>query len=192
MPEIPRVNTPISEAAAADELGAALRAAGEVPNGDQARLLLAQIWLETARGQSCQNHNVGNITTRDNSSADFYRPPWFAVDESSSPHLHALHEAMLKGEAPRAFRSFDDFRRGFAAYVWELQHQFPTLLAAARTGDPQAVGNAIRSSHYAPDAPAGTGSSLAALAKEFEARGRFTDLPKAPAPAAPVPPACSS
>lgn len=183
MPEVARISTPLLVGQAAAELVTALRAAGEEPSREEAELLLAQLWLETARGSACNNHNPGNLTK--GNTADFFRPAWFTVDATSSPHLVALHTAMLAGQAPSAFASYPTFARGFADYVRELQHQFPSLLEAARTGDPQAFGAAIKTSHYAPDAQPGTGNSVASLVREFRAAGVFRDLPLAPAVAPP-------
>src|SRR3954464_9530885 len=109
MPEVPRVETPFQEASIAELLRLELLAQGLDPHRDMAALLLAQIALETARGHSCQNHNVGNITTFEG-AADYYRPIWF--EPQTDPHLAVLHDAMQKNAAPRAFRSFPDFTGG--------------------------------------------------------------------------------
>jgi len=182
MSEVPRVRTPLSVEAAAAELLAALRRAGEQPNGDEARLLLAQLWLETARGSACDNHNPGNLTQ--GNTADFFRPAWFTIDESSSPRMVTLHAAMLAGQAPSAFASYATFERGFDDYVRQIRTQFPSILEAARTGDAETMGRAIRTSRYAPDAGGTTGQNLAALAREFKQRGVFVDLPLVAAAAA--------
>lgn len=183
MPEVARTSTPLTVETAAAELLAALRAHGIEPNGDEARLLLGQLWLETARGSACNNHNPGNLTK--GNTADFFRPQWFELTPESSPRMVTLHAAMLAGQAPSAFASYDSFERGFADYVRQLQSQFPSILEAARTGDAEAMGNAIRTSHYAPDAGATTGKNLASLAREFATRKVFADLPLVPAVAPP-------
>lgn len=198
MPEIPRVGTPISEAAAADELVHALVAQGESPNQAQAALLLAQLIFEGAT-VACKNHNVGNITTND-ASRDFFRPIWFDLADPEIAHLKpgdkakivALHELMQKSKAPRAFRSYDDFAAGFHDYVWELIHQFPEIIAAARRGDSAAMAAAVKK-HYTPDAPSSLPATLASISKAVLERGRFAQLPPK-ASSTPVTPApgCSS
>lgn len=183
MPEVNRVRTPIDVHSAAAALLAALVAAGETPHRDQAQLLLGQLWLETGRGAACDNHNVGNITAGPRWTGDIFRPAWFTVDDSSSPRLVELNKLMKAGKAPNAFRSYNDFDHGFGDYVSQLEHTFPSIVAAARAGDAQAMGTAIRTSGYAPDAPSSTGSSLASLQREFDAAGVFATLPKADPPA---------
>lgn len=191
MPEVPRTVTPLAVPSSSAQLLSALRAGGIEPNGDQARLLLAQIWLETAAGKSCNNMNPGNITAGPKWAGDFFRPLWFTVDASSSAKMVELHNKMLKGQAPNAFRAYDTFEHGFSDYVSQLVHTFPSILRAAETGDAGAVASAIKTSGYAPDAPPGTDRSLATLARQFEAAGVFAQLPKAEAPAAPASPSCS-
>src|SRR5882724_216034 len=164
MPEVTRTLTPIPIGSAAPALLDALHTAGVEPNGDQARLLLAQLWLETARGTACNNRNVGNITDGPKWTGDFFRPIWFTVDASSSPHLVDLHDKMQKGQAPSAFRAYESFAHGFGDYVSQLVHTFPSILSAAETGDAAATATAIKTSGYAPDAPPGTDRSLASLA----------------------------
>jgi hypothetical protein len=189
MPEVPRERTPIAMPAAALELDIALRGAGVADlHQDMAALLLAQIAFETASGQACDCHNIGNISTSDKTSRDFFRPAWFEVTDASSPKLRELHAAMLKGNAPRAFVAYKDFFAGFDDYVRELRVQFPTIISAARTGDAQAVADAIKSSHYTPDAPSSLGGTLDSLRRGFLAKGLFASLPKGQsAPFEPVP-----
>lgn len=173
MPEVARIETPFQEASIAELLRHELIAQGLDPHQDMAALLLAQISIETARGHSCQNHNVGNITTTEG-AADYYRPIWFAPGQTD-PHLAVLHDAMTKNAAPRAFRSFPDFTAGVAGYVAAAKHL--SVVEAARTGDAETMATVIRSA-YAPDAPPGTAKSLDSLRKEFIARGLFDPLPK--------------
>jgi hypothetical protein len=180
MPEVPRVETPFQEASIAELLRLELLAQGLDPHQDMAALLLAQIALETNRGHSCQNHNVGNITTFEG-AADYYRPIWFAEGQTN-PHLIVLHEAMKKNAAPRAFRSFADFRGGVSGYVAAAKHL--SVVEAARTGDAETMATVIRSA-YAPDAPPGTGKNLDSLRREYLARGLFDPLPKDSAPETP-------
>jgi type II secretory pathway pseudopilin PulG len=175
--------------AAAVELEAALRKAGVTDlHQDMAALLLAQLAFETGNGTACDNRNVGNITTSDRTSRTFFRPAWFTVTPESSPRLRELNAAMQKGQAPRAFVAYQDFVDGFRDYARELRTQFPTIIAAASTGDAQATAAAIKSSNYTPDAPSSLGATLDSLRRGFLAKGLFSSLPKEqPAPFAPVP-----
>ena len=193
MSEVTRVRTPLTDATAAPLLVSALRGAGVAPTREQGRLLLAQLRFEGLG--SCNNHNVGNITTSDKASRDFFRPAWFAVDPADpkeDPKLVKLHNLMASGQAPRAFRSYPDFAAGFADYARVLQTQFPSILAAAATGDAQATANAIKSSGYTPDAPSSLGSTLASIVREFDGKGLLAELPPlvapSPHPSPPVPP----
>jgi hypothetical protein len=116
---------------------------------ESASLLLALIWVETARGTGCFNWNVGNITASDAWAGGAWRPPWFAP--STDPHLAELHARMLAGQAPSAFRAYDSLPEGFADFARVLQHTFPTVLAAARTGDAAAFVSALHDSGYSRD-----------------------------------------
>lgn len=189
MREVPRVKTPVSTGAASQFLLAALVANGEQPHRQEAQLLLAQLWLETARGTACDNFNPGNITAGSKWTGDIFRPAWFTVTDKSSAKLKQLHALMLKGQAPNAFRSYDTFERGFADYVTQLLHTFPSIVRAARSADASAVARAIKSSGYAPDMQPGTDKSLDSLRAEFERGGVFRALPLAPAPSGSSPPA---
>jgi hypothetical protein len=185
MHEVPAIATPVSEEGAASALVAALAAQGEHPHQREAELLLAQLWLETGRGHACFNHNVGNISASDRYEGGAFRPPWFTIDATSSPQLVNLHNEMLKGRAPRAFRAYATLEAGMGDYVGQIFHTFHTIVDAARSGDAEAVASAIKTSRYTPDAPLGTGRSLDSIAKEFAARGTFAALPLAGASATP-------
>ncbi len=173
MPEVPRVETPFQEASIAELLRLELLAQKLDPHRDMCALLLAQIAFETSRGHACQNRNVGNLTAFDNGAPDFYRPVWF--EPSSDPHLQALHEAMLKGQAPRAFRSFPSFAAGVAAYVFAAKHL--GVLEAARTGDAEVTAQVIKTGGYTPDAPSSLARTLDTLRDDYIARGLFETVP---------------
>jgi hypothetical protein len=183
MPEVQRVNTPLVDEQAAVELEIALKTHGVELHRDMAALLLAQIGFETGFTH-CDNNNPGNISSSDHTGRTFFRPAWFTVDDSSSVKLHQLHDAMLRGEAPRAFVAYNTLADGFDDYARELVQQSPEILTAARTGDARATADAIKRSHYTPDAPRTLPQTLDSLRKQFLARGFFADLPLDPAPAA--------
>jgi hypothetical protein len=141
---VPTVATQISAEHARD----ALRASMPGIDRDSAALLLALIWVETGQGHVV-NNNVGNITASDAWPGGAWRPPWFAP--SSDPHLAELHAKMLAGQAPSAFRAYDSLPEGFADFASTLKHSFPTVLAAAATGDAAAFVNALHNSRYSTD-----------------------------------------
>ncbi len=184
MPEVPRVQTPFQEASIAELLRIELMNQKLDAHRDMAALLLAQIAFETGRGRSCQNFNVGNITAFDNGAADFYRPVWFTVDGNPQPNspwatnrdrLLALHEAMLKGQAPRAFRAYPSFTAGVAGYLFAARHL--GVVEAARSGDAEVTANAIKHGGYTPDAPSSLGRTLDGFRNDYLARGLFETVP---------------
>lgn len=141
---VPTVATQISAEHARD----ALRASMPGIDRESAALLLALIWVETGRGHVV-NNNVGNITASDAWPGGAWRPPWFAP--STDPHLAELHARMLAGQAPSAFRAYDSLPEGFADFARVLQHTFPSVLEAARTGDAAAFVSALHDSRYSTD-----------------------------------------
>jgi|SRR5882672_7071875 len=142
---VPMVATPLSAEHARDALVSAL------PRLDRetALLLLALVWVETGRGGSCKNNNPGNLSASSSYGGDAWRPPWFL--DSEDPHLHALHDRMLSGTAPSAFRSYDTAAQGFADFGALLARRFSGLLDAGRTGDAATFVRAIRETGYSPD-----------------------------------------
>lgn len=61
-----------------------------------------------------------------------------------------LHAAMLKNQAPSAFRAYDSLSQGFADFVTQLRHSFPEVINAARTGTPDSFRVAL-SQKYSRD-----------------------------------------
>jgi len=122
MPEVPATRTPASMA----EIAAALDAQGERPRNKRA-LLLAQISLETANGQSMVQHNVGNLAvpqSAQSGATTFWRPPWFAPPtEATSERNRELHQLMLDGKEPSAFRAFSSLGDGVAAGLLQQQDE---------------------------------------------------------------------
>jgi hypothetical protein len=100
-------------------------------------LILALVWIETARGTRCFNWNVFNITAGDTNPNDAWRPPWFDFDGGTNvtDRNVQLHELMLKGKAPKAFRSYTSIDAGALDGVRELKARYPKVVAAAATGD---------------------------------------------------------
>lgn len=141
---VPAVVTPISAEHARDALAAAMPGIDR----ESAALLLSLIWVETARGH-LMNWNAGNITASAAWAGDAWRPPWFAPSED--PRLAALHERMLAGTAPSAFRAYNSATEGFADFAHVLQRQFSSVLEAARSGNPAAFVQALHDSGYSRD-----------------------------------------
>lgn len=141
---VPAVVTPISAEHARDALAAAMPGIDR----ESASLLLSLIWVETARGHM-MNWNAGNITASAAWAGDAWRPPWFAPSED--PRLAALHERMLAGTAPSAFRAYNSATEGFADFAHVLQRQFASVLEAARSGNPAAFVQALHDSGYSRD-----------------------------------------
>lgn len=165
---------------------------GSPPSQQLAELLLAQLSLENASGRAIQNHNWGNITTKDSARVPFWRPTWFDLSEiqarPDSPRKSRdlnLHQRMLAGKAPRAFRAFNSHDAGADAYL-EFLHRdrFFPIVKAAEQGDARRFAGAIFETGYCPDEacrPEKTAASFAALQREIRAQGVFAGLPKASA-----------
>lgn len=115
---------------------------------ESAALLLALFRVET--GGSPMNNSPGNVTASSRWEGDAWRPPWFAPP-FATPKLAALHERMLKGEAPSAFRSYATLGQGFADWERVLRTNFPSVLLAAKTGDPRTFVLALHNSGYSKD-----------------------------------------
>jgi hypothetical protein len=191
MPEVKKVSTEVSEDQAVKAIATNVLPKIGVMTQEAGQLLLAQIWLETARGKSLFNFNWGNITAGPSWTNDYWRPPWFVKSEidalpdgEKKDRLLRLHQQMLEGKAPQKFRAYPSAIVGLNDYVTRLQREFKQLIEAAKTGSPDAFADAIRSSGYNKDADPSTADSLRSLMKEFERKGYFSNLPKAPAPAA--------
>ena len=155
---VPTVATQISAEHARD----ALRASMPGIDRESAALLLALIWVETGRGHVL-NNNVGNITASDAWPGGAWRPPWF------SDVTNPLHARMLAGQAPSAFRAYDTLTDGFADFAATLKHTFPTVLAAAATGDAAAFVNALHNSRYSTDYNASHIPTFRDLSAQFAA-----------------------
>lgn len=143
MPEVPRQNTPAS----LDDL--ARRLEGKGLSRRQRCHMLAQIAIETAQGRSIQNNNVGNliVSSAQLTSRPFWRPSWFELDEQSSERDIELHQLMIEGKEPQAFRAYGSLDEGLADYLRMVRSSFPSLLSA---GSPAAFVRAWRDSGYTP------------------------------------------
>lgn len=143
---VPAVVTPIT----AEQARVALVAAMPGIDRETGTLLLALCWIETAAGHLV-NFNAGNITASDKWPGGAWRPPWFELSPSSPAHMVDLHEKMLHGKAPSAFRAYGSLLEGFQDFARVLRAQFASVLGAAATGDAAAFVRALHDSGYSHD-----------------------------------------
>lgn len=158
---VPAIATPVTAEHARD----ALLAAKPGLDRESAALLLSLVWVETGSGTGMRNWNAGNITASDAWTGPAWRPPWFL--DSENPHLHELHERMLKGEAPSAFRGYGSSAEGFADFVRVLEHSFASVLHAAASGDPAEFVRALHESGYSKDYSPAHIATFASLRHSF-------------------------
>lgn len=184
MPEQPRARTPATEAELAEALiRSHAQVFGDVPTRRRATLLLAQWDIETANGKSIFNNNVGNLTANNESTQNFWRPPWFApppYEGNDAARLELLHQRMEDGKAPRAFRAYDTLEEGATSYMRLLKDRYPSILKAASNGSAAQFATAVHSSGYCPDpecAPEKTTASFASLQREINRKKFFSNLP---------------
>ena len=149
MGELPRTVTPLAANVATALMVTALRDREAKPE-PVAQHLLSLVWIETGRGRSCIQNNLGNLAG--SYQGNFWRPAWYRVDESSSPRLRALHERMLAGKAPSQFRAYPSRGEGLDDFVALLyQPRYRPMLQAARASDTEAFANAVYETGYCPD-----------------------------------------
>jgi hypothetical protein len=195
--EIPRKATPISTSDAATLITEVLHEVlGELPGYNLAAYMLAYAWFETGGGKSIQCYNWGNISTMPSWGHDYWRPPWFEVTEDSSARNRHLHEEMLAGRAPQAFRAYHSHDEGLKDYVKFLtgKERYQPVVNAMAAGDAAALGRAIKATSYCPDcSPSVVKRNVEGFIRQFEAESLFADLPKAPSESQePAPPSPSS
>jgi len=150
---------------------------GELPTVPLAELMLAQHWLETARGKKCFGWNWGNLSAGASWTGSVWRPNWFQVDSTSSAREKRLHQLMLEHKVPSAFRAYPDAVTGVRDYVALLHRdRFQPILDAGKAGDVEAFARAVNETGYCPDCAIGpTTKTLASLRDEIRAQGLFTD-----------------
>lgn len=151
MAELPRTLTPIGADSATALMVVSL---GEREDPDHvarvAQHLLSLVWIETAHGRAMTQHNWGNLAGE--YQGNFWRPPWFTVDESSSARNRALHQRMLEGKAPSKFRAYPDRGAGLEDFLnLVYQPRYASMISYARTGDTQGFANAVHDTGYCPD-----------------------------------------
>lgn len=145
MVEVTASSTPASS----DEIRLALDAAWSELSRSARDYFHALILVETNRGRSLKQWNVGNLSAggfsngvEKLSNSNYWRPPWFSEPGE-------LHDRMLAGEVPSAFRAFDDLQTGVAAFVQVLRgERYRGLVSSAERDDPKAFVSALRDSGY--------------------------------------------
>lgn len=185
MIEVPATRTPLTaEQASRAVLSAWDSIVGGTPDLDTFALVMALVWIETARGTSLITNNFGNISASEKFAGKAWRPPWFPepTDTTSERNRH-LHAEMLANRAPRAFRAYDSPEQGAIDYVRQLTRTFPEVVSAAGTGDVNAFREAL-SQKYSKDYarnPEAVNRNLGTFQTEFRGLGSGVGLsPKAP------------
>lgn len=180
---VPRVRTPISAGDAARSVVASYHELfGNDPTKPALVAVLSLVWLETGRGESVQNNNLGNLSAGDSFPGDAWRPPWFDFDGGTAVTEQniRLHEKMLRGEAPKAFRAYATREAGALDFVRQLRGAFPEVLAAAELSDPEAFRVALSQKYsHAYDDPKFT-TSFRQLFAEFDRQIVDPDRPDQP------------
>ena len=181
--EVPRTPTPLGpEPTARAFLDAWGVVFGGTPPKSQAEWLLAFVWNENRRGEAFIQFNWGNLSTQ-NFNAPYWRPPWFRLEEieamaepQRSRYLE-IHERMLAGEEPEAFRAFSDHAAGARAWLERLQTRFPEILEASLKNSAVAMQDAIFESGYCASPLCKTNAArYAELRAEIQKLGLFSGL----------------
>lgn len=183
MAEVPATATPLAASETAPAfLTAWAQVFGGAPTRSQAEWLLAFLWNENAKGRAFIQHNWGNLSTSGN-SGDYWRPPWFdpakfeLLPEPKRSLYRSIHERMLRGEEPSAFRAFSSHEIGAIVWLERLRDNFPSILEASRKNSAVAMQDAIFQSHYCTSPGCRTNApSYKALRDEVRAMGLFDEL----------------
>lgn len=150
---------------------------GSLPWRELATLLLAQVLLETAWSKSMWRFNWGNISAGSSWQGLAWRPSWYELTDSSSPRDIDLHEKMLVGQAPSAFRGYNSHAEGAADYIRLLRKRYQGMLDSAKQGDAVAFAKGVRESGYCPDCKDSFVRSIQSLQQQIDAAGWFAHLP---------------
>lgn len=169
---VARRTTPLSAGEAQAAVASALRATFGRDMTRELPWLMALVWIETARGKSVQNFNLGNISASESFPGDAWRPPWFDLEggTAATERNIALHEAMLQGKAPRAFRAYPSLEFGALDFARVLKASFPEVIAAAGENSATAFRDAL-AQRYSKDYRNTPPENFAQLASEFGATG---------------------
>lgn len=135
MQVVPTVGTPHTMAELMTLIGQAFTAIGHPITPAQCVNLTVLAAIETGRGKSMKNNNLGNISASPRYQGLAWRPPWFDPAPDAPARMKSLHEAMLKGTAPSAFRAYTSPLAGAEDFARQLVHTFPEVLDAAKQTD---------------------------------------------------------
>lgn len=184
MAEVPATPTPLSSAETAPAFIRAWASVfGDLPRRSEAEWLLALLWNENARGRAIIQHNWGNLSTRPSPDRDYWRPPWFdaakiaEMDEPKRSQMQRIHERMLAGQEPEAFRAWPDHETGARQWMSQLKRTFPEILRAAKKNSAVAMQDAVAEKYCASPACKTIAPSYRSLRNEIRDQGLFANLP---------------
>jgi hypothetical protein len=155
---------------------AALHAAAPEWSDTVLDYVMALLWNETGRGSSCIGRNWGNLACAgfvDGVESawwahKYWRPEWF--ESPPEARWAELHEKMLAGEAPSAFRYYDTHEAGAAGYVSLLKSsRYKGLIAAAEADSPEQFVAVLASAGYSKDYGAAHIPTFRSLVAEMRA-----------------------
>lgn len=167
---VPRTRTPVTMQQVRDLLlNAYTSELGRAPSKSALGSLSALVGIETARGSAINNFNFGNISASESFRGDAWRPPWFEIlpgSDEDTPRNRAVHEMMIAGKAPSAFRAYPDRSAGMREFVAIVHRSFPEVLSAAELGDPEAFRAALAQKYSKDYENTKSTESLRALMQE--------------------------
>jgi hypothetical protein len=168
---VPRKNTPASVDGITDAVRSAWTSlAGSAPSAKLLRSLVALVLIETARGKSIQNHNVGNISASSSYVGSAWRPPWYDFEGGTAVtdrNLH-LHQEMLAGRAPSAFRAYPTLTAGATDFVRLLRtSNYANVIEAGESGDAEEFRAALAKRYSKDYDKPGTTASFEQLFREL-------------------------
>jgi hypothetical protein len=146
MPEVARTAQQVPPAKLIGGMVAAWqRATSTRPSRNLLRSLIALCWIETSHGKLV-NNSPGNVMAggfaggveRITWQGDYWRPPWF------ENKANKLHQPMLDGQVPSAFRAFSSLEAGLENWAKTLRSNFPEVVAAGEIGDPERFVGALQ------------------------------------------------
>lgn len=137
---VPRTPTPLPMSAFPGLIGDAFERIGKPLTPTQEVNLAVVACIETGRGKSVQNNNIGNLSAAPSYAFEVWRPPWFeAPGPNASERNRRLHVEMKQGRAPSAFRAYTTPDEGAEDYARMLLKTFPNVLEAAKTVNANAL-----------------------------------------------------
>jgi hypothetical protein len=127
---VPRTRTPLPMGTLPGLIGDAFERIGRPLTPTQEANLAVLAAIETGRGQSTQNFNIGAISAGPTYPFEVWRPPWFEPEPGE--RNARLHTEMKKGRAPSAFRAYTSAEEGAEDFARVLLSQHQNVLEAAK------------------------------------------------------------